>query len=348
MVRLKDVAESAGVSTTTVSHVINGTRRVSPATRERVRDAVARLGYRPDSVAQALKANRSRTIGMIVTSTNNPFFAGVIRGVEDGCFARGYSLVLCNADDVDDKQLAYLETLRDKRIDGLVVMTSRNGPSFLEALRDAHQVPTVFMDAAPGTGEDTAVVNDDSRAGGRIAIGFLIERGFRDIAVLTGPHDHPRSRERLAGVESALADAGMMLPAERVLATDLLMESGYRAMTRVLSGERRPEAVFAFNDLAAIGAIRAAADHGLAVPADISIIGYDDVEISRYLTPALTTVRQPIPALGQTAATVLLDRLDKGTPLPAQTRLPPELVVRDSVAWRDVTHARNQPPEPDA
>ncbi|WP_435102499.1 LacI family DNA-binding transcriptional regulator [Arhodomonas sp. AD133] len=348
MVRLKDVAEAAGVSTTTVSHVINGTRRVSPATRERVRNAVARLGYRPDSIAQALKANRSRTIGMIVTSTNNPFFAGVIRGVEDGCFARGYSLVLCNADDVDDKQLAYLQTLRDKRIDGLVVMTSRNGPRFLDTLRDAYRVPTVFMDAAPGAEEDTAVVNDDSRAGGRIGIEFLVGRGFRDIAVLTGPHDHPRSRERLAGAEAALAEAGVALPDERVLATDLLMASGHRAMTHLLGSAGRPEAVFAFNDLAAIGAIRAAADQGLAVPTDISVIGYDDVEISRYLTPALTTVRQPIPALGQTAATVLLDRLDKGTPLPAQTRLAPELVIRDSVAWRDTARARNQPPEPDA
>ncbi|MDI6003598.1 LacI family transcriptional regulator [Cobetia marina] len=334
MIRLKDVAARAGVSVTTVSHVVNATRPVARDTEARVREAIAALGYRPDSVARALKSNRSRTLGMIVTSAHNPFFAEVIRGVEDRCYQAGYSLILCNSDDIDAKQLSYLETLRDRRIDGLVVMTAENGEGFLQAL-SALPLPTVMMDADPQPGWDMTVVNDDSRLGGRLAIEHLISRGLERIALLTGPRDHARSRERLCGALGALKAAGLGVPEDWQVATDLMLEDGHRAAHLLLADPGdRPDAIFAFNDLLALGCLRAAQDLGLEVPRELSIIGYDDIEISAYLNPALTTIRQPIYDLGTTAVEQLIARLE-GSPFPGQTQLAPTLVVRESVSRVD-------------
>ncbi|WP_458526793.1 LacI family DNA-binding transcriptional regulator [Onishia taeanensis] len=333
MVRLKDVARQAGVSITTVSHVVNQSRAVAPETRARVQRAIAALDYRPNTVARTLQSRRSRTIGMIVTSADNPFFSALIRGVEDHCFACGYSLVLCNADDVDAKQAAYLETLLERRIDGLIVMTSRNGPAFLEAL-NRQALPTVMLDAAATPRPDIAVVNDDSRLGARLAIEHLLAQGLEDIALLTGPADHPRSQERLAGARGALEAAGLRLPDDRLITTNLQADGGHGAMCALLKRGRRPQAVFAFNDLAAIGALRAAGASGLSLPGELSVIGYDDIDIGRYTCPALTTIHQPIYKLGATAIAQLIDRLEHDRPFDPITALPPRLVVRESVRQR--------------
>ncbi|WP_192036739.1 LacI family DNA-binding transcriptional regulator [Halomonas sp. YLGW01] len=333
MVRLKDVARLAGVSITTVSHVVNQSRAVAPETRARVQRAIAALDYRPDTVARTLKSRRSRTIGMIVTSADNPFFSALIRGVEDHCFACGYSLMLCNADDVDDKQVAYLETLLERRIDGLIVMTSRNGPGFLAAL-NRQALPTVMLDAAATPRPDIAVVNDDSRLGARLAIEHLLARGLDDIALLTGPADHPRSEERLAGARAACEAVGLALPASRIIVTNLQADGGHAAMRTLLNKGPRPQAVFAFNDLTAIGALRAAVDAGLRLPDELSIIGYDDIDIGRYASPALTTIHQPIYELGATAIAQLIERLEHGRPFDPVTALPPSLVIRESVRQR--------------
>ncbi|WP_227370560.1 LacI family DNA-binding transcriptional regulator [Halomonas sp. M20] len=330
MIRLKDVARRAGVSITTVSHVVNDTRRVAPATLERVQRAIGELGYRPDSVARTLKSNRSHTIGMIVTSAHNPFFSAIIRGVEDHCFANGYSLVLCNADDVEEKQLTYLDTLLDRRIDGLVVMTSRNAPAFLEALTQQN-LPTILMDAEPSASPNIGVVNDDSRLGAKLAIDHLLSQGLKDIALLTGPEDHPRSRERLAGALDTLQAAGIEPPAQRIITTNLLADGGFDAMPALLEEKPYPQAVFAFNDLVAIGAIRAAYEWGLRVPEELSVIGYDDIELARYLNPALTTIHQPIYELGATAIAQLIERLEHDRPLEPTLSLAPRLVIRESV-----------------
>ncbi|WP_136255004.1 LacI family DNA-binding transcriptional regulator [Onishia niordana] len=330
MVRLKDVARQAGVSITTVSHVVNQSRAVAPATRVRVQRAIKELGYRPDTIARSLQSRRSRTIGMIVTSADNPFFSALIRGVEDHCFDCGYSLMLCNADDIDNKQVAYLDSLQERRIDGLIVMTSRNGPNFVKAL-NRQALPTVMLDAATTPRPDIAVVNDDSRLGARIAIDHLLAQGLEDIALLTGPADHPRSKERLAGALDALTNQGLAPPARRIIATNLQAQGGHAAMHDVLATGKAPQAVFAFNDLVAIGAMRAAIEQGLSLPRDLSVIGYDDIDIGRYTSPALTTIHQPIYELGATAIAQLIDRLEHDRPFDPVTALPPRLVERESV-----------------
>lgn len=328
---IRDVAKAAGVSVTTVSHVLNATRHVAPETSERVRDAIAALGFRPSAVARALKADRSRSIGMLVTSSTNPFFAEVIRGLEEGCFARGYSLILCNTGDVSERLESYLATLVAKRIDGLAVMTTNMDQRFFKRLSERRPVPVVAIDTQGVP--DTTIVNDDSAAGGRLAGGFLLERGFRRLAVIAGEADHPRSRERLEGFRAALEEAGVALAPELVIASDLTVGGGFAAMQTMLDrvAQDLPEAVFCMNDLLAVGGLCALSKRGLRVPQDLSIIGYDDIELAAYTVPPLTTIRQPAAEIGRRAAEILIGQIESGQSATETVALAPSLIERESV-----------------
>ncbi len=330
-ISIKDVALEAGVSVSTVSHVMNGTRFVKPETRGRVNAAMGNLGYHPSSLARALKMNRTMTIGMLVTNSTNPFFAEVVHGLEDKCFQGGYSLILCNAGDNTERQRTYLKTLLMKRIDALVVMTANTDPEFYQELRALDDLPMVVLDSDAEM--DACVVGDDSVLGGRLAAQFLLDSGFRRIGFLTGPAGHPRSRDRWKGCRQAVSRAGIALDSVLKVTGELTISGGYTAMQELLE-LGRPEAIFAFNDLMAMGAYRAAAEAGLAIPDDLSIIGYDDLEIASYLIPALTTIHQPSYGLGAKAAEILIEHLQKKTKLPATLTLEPQLVVRDSVVGR--------------
>ncbi len=330
-ISIKDVALQAGVSVSTVSHVMNDTRFVKPETRDRVNAAMGSLRYRPSFLARALKSNRTMTIGMLVTNSTNPFFAEVVHGLEDKCFQHGYSLILCNTGEGTERQLAYLKTLVIKQIDALVVMTNNTDPEFYRELRDLDYLPKVVLDSDAEI--EACVVGDDSVFGGRLAAEFLTNRGFRRIGFLTGPENHPRSRDRWKGSLQALKNAGIASDSILKVPGELTISGGYKAMQELLQ-KGRPDALFAFNDLMAIGAYRAAVEAGLAIPRDLSVIGYDDLEIASYLTPALTTIRQPSFGLGAKAAEILFEHLENKTTLPATLSLEPQLVVRDSVAER--------------
>ncbi len=340
-VTIKDVAQAAGVSVTTVSHVVNATRHVAPRTSARVRSAIAELGFQPSAVARALKTDRSRSVGMLVTSSTNPFFAEVIRGVEEGCFARGYSLILCNTGDVSERLEAYLATLVAKRIGGLAVMTTNLDQRFFQRLGSRRPLPVVAIDTQglPGT----SLVNDDSEAGGRLAGRHLVQRGFRRLAVIAGKAAHPRSRERLAGFRAALAEAGLALDPALVLPSDLTVGGGFAAMQALLdrSGDDAPEAVFCLNDLLAVGGLCALDKRGLKVPEDISIIGYDDIELAAYTVPPLTTVRQPAAEIGRRAADILIAQIETGS-APRRLALAPTLVERESVGLAPVLEGRKR------
>ena len=266
MATIKDVAREAGVSVTTVSHVVNATRAVAPETHARVSDVIRRLGYRPSGIAKALKANRTHAIGMLVTTSANPFFAEVIRGVEAGCFERGYTLILGNTGDVTDRLAAYWHTLAARRIDGLIVMTTNASPDFFDLLAEERTMPVVALD----TGDDRAdcVINDDSELGGRLAGRYLAGRGFRRIACIAGPAAHPRSARRLAGFRAALAEMGLQLLPELAIESAMSIEAGYAAMPALLAlPGGLPDAVFCFNDMLAMGLICGAEEHGMPCPA---------------------------------------------------------------------------------
>ena len=329
MISIKDVAQEAGVSVTTVSHVVNSTRFVAPATKEKVEKAIQDLGYQPSSLARALKVKTTKTIGMLVSSSTNPFFAEVVQGVEEGCYQKGYSLILCNSGDQHDRHLSYLQTLMQKRIDALVVMTSSSDEIFNKKLSSLKKLPKILLDFQLGV--EGCAIGDDSVLGGRLATNYLLDQGLTAIGCLTGPVDHPRSRDRHRGFIEAMEANGQPIHSEWVIADDLSAPGGYRAMQKVLNAKERPQAVFACNDMMAIGAYRAIQECGLKVGEDISIIGYDDLELAGYLTPSLTTVHQPSFELGLKAADILIDHLENKTEMPELLQFEPKLVIRESV-----------------
>ena len=330
MNNIKDVAQRAGVSVSTVSHVINGTRFVAPITKKNVEEAIEVLNYRPSSVARALKMNKSRTIGMLISSSTNPFFAEIVRGVEEGCYRHNYSLILCNSGNERERQLANIDTLIQKRIDALLVMTTNSDHQVYARIGELEKIPKVILDSEPGL--DICTIGDDSVLGGEMATEFLISKGFTEIGCLTGPEDHPRSRDRLKGFRQALTKYNVEIHDNWIKVSNLNASGGYKAMCELLKENLVPKAVFAFNDLMAMGAYRAIFEKGMSIPEDISIIGYDNLEISAYLMPALTTVDQPSYKLGLNAAEVLFDKLENKTEMPSAIQLTSALVIRNSVA----------------
>lgn len=328
---IKDVARAAGVSVSTVSHVFHETRPVASATEQRVRAAIEELGYRPSRLARALKGDRTGTIGMLATSSTNPFFAQIIASVEQHCFERGFNLILCNTGDDFDRLTAHLATLLEKRIDGLLVLTTNADRRIFDELASTRPVRVVAIDTDAVDG--VAVVNDDSVAGGAMAAGHLIERGFRNIGVLTGPPGHPRCESRLVGFTDALAQAGLSIAPEHRVTAELTVAGGHEAMGALLARGARPDALFCHNDLMAIGALCALSQAGLSAPKDMSIIGYDDIEMAAYTSPPLTTVRQPSAAMGQRSADLLIGLIDGTSEQAESVALAPELVERASVGY---------------
>jgi LacI family transcriptional regulator len=294
-----------------------------------VERAIRELGYQPSFLARALKGKRTKTIGMLVTSSTNPFFAEVVSGVEEGCFRRGFNLILCISRDQRGRQLSYLDMLMQKRIDALVVMTVSRDSDFQQALGRLGDLPKVILDSEPFP--NACAIGDDSVLGGRLATDFLIERGFQQIGCLTGPQRHPRSRDRFRSFEDAMRATGRPINSDWIVASDLTASGGYEAMTRIFDAGPPPSALFAFNDLMAMGAYPAVMERGLSIPGDISVVGYDDLEIATFLFPALTTIRQPSFDLGLKAAEILIRHLEDKIEIPPLIQLMPELIVRDSV-----------------
>lgn len=330
MATMKDVARQAGVSTSTVSHVINNNRFVSEQVREKVEQAIRELNYAPSALARSLKIRQTRTIGMLLTASSNPFYAEVVRGVENSCYERGYSLILCNTEGDEERMNRSLETLMQKRVDGLLLMCTETHLPSAEILNRYPSVPMVMMDWAPFEGRGD-IIQDNALLGGEMATRHLIERGYRRIACIAGPQDKTPARLRLEGFHKAMAAHGLTVPDGYVVDGDFEFQGGFNAMTQLLALEPVPEAVFTSNDAMAVGVYHALYKAGLQVPQDIAVMGYDNIELARYLTPPLTTVHQPKDELGELAIDTLIHRM--GAPDASQQTLvlTPELVERGSV-----------------
>ncbi|WP_395825666.1 LacI family DNA-binding transcriptional regulator [Collimonas sp.] len=326
MATIKDVARKAGVSYTTVSHVLNQTRPVSDDARHRVLAAVEALAYVPSALARSLKSKTTGSIGLIIPNNTNPYFSEVARGIEDSCYAAGYSVILCNSDDDPAKQRDYLNMLLTKRCDGLIVATLAQTDG--ELLRKM-QVPTVLLDRAP---KDMAIdlVAVDNVAGGALATAHLLALGRRRIACIGGSADLDISRERIAGLRQTLLDGGIALPDDLLAYADFTSVGGYLAACSLLAMKELPDAIFCCNDLMAIGALRAAAERGVAVPDQLAVVGFDDIDLAQFVHPTLTSVAQNTRQLGQLTAQCLLARIAAPErPLQRQT-IAPELHIRDS------------------
>jgi len=330
MITIKDVAQHAGVSVTTVSHVVNGTRFVSPAAQARVQAAITALRYVPSALARSLKSNRTHTVGMMIPNNSNPYFAEIIRGIEDSCYAAGFSVILCNSDDDPHKQATYVRLLSEKQVDGLIVLSSGSDAGLLQSLRSA-TMPLVLVDREiEGLESDLVEVNHES--GGVLATEHLLQLGHRRIACIAGPAGLSSARERVQGYRQALARAGLAVDETLLRHADFTSAGGFDAMTSLLArpGPHRPTAVFASNDLMAIGALCAVASQGLRMPQDLSVIGFDDIALAAHSNPPLTTIAQPKQQTGELAARLLLQRLVEPGRAPQREILQPTLQLRRS------------------
>jgi len=329
MATIKDVAALAGISYTTVSHVVNNTRPVSQEVRVKVEAAIKSLDYVPSAVARSLKAKTTATIGLLVPNSLNPYFAELARGIEDYCERNGYCVILCNSDDNPDKQRSYLRVLLEKRIDGLIVASAGGDSGLVQGLAGV-KTPMVIVDRGL-EGVDADLVRIDHEYGAYLATRHLLELGHRDIATIGGPATTSVAQMRQAGFRRALKEAGITASPSRMLESDFTSTGGYNAAAMLLESNP-PSAIFAGNDMIGIGVLRAAAERNVRVPSQLSVIGFDDIQMSRYVYPALTTVGQSILQLGEMAAEVLLRRIATPDLATDQRIVTPSIVLRESTA----------------
>lgn len=324
---IRDVAERAGVSHQTVSRVINGHELVSRATRERVERAIQELNYVPSPMARGLMSNRTHSIGLVSSAISDHFFGEVAAGAEVEARRRGYYLVIASVEEhAEADERAYLRLMLERRVEGLIVARSRVPISVDQV--SLHRVPVVALASAQAPG--LAMVDVDNRGGGRDAVAYLLARGHRRIATITGPMEWRSAQDRLDGYREALAAGGATFDPSLVeQAHGWEPADGQTGMARLLARGARFTGLFAYSDMVAIGAIRELRTRGLRVPEDVSVVGYDDVPVAAYVDPPLTTVRQPMREVGECAASLVLDAIAYGR---AETRvLPTQLVVRGSV-----------------
>ncbi|EHZ7429405.1 substrate-binding domain-containing protein [Vibrio cholerae] len=330
MATMKDIARLAGVSTSTVSHVINKSRFVSDEIAERVNNAAQQLNYAPSALARSLKMNRTKTIGMLVTTSTNPFFGEVVKGVERSCYHQGYNLILCNTEGDNQRMKASINTLLQKRVDGLLLMCSTLEGERLDVFDRYPDIPIVVMDWGPILFASDKI-QDNSLQGGYMAAKHLIECGHKEIGCITGPLIRHQAQMRYEGYKRALAEAGIAINPDWIVESDFECEGGYQAFEKLYQRGKLPSALFVSNDMMAMGVIQAASQRGLRVPDDLSLIGYDDVHIAKFMTPALTTIHQPKYRLGKAAVDTLLYRLENPDATAQVVQLEPTLVVRNSV-----------------
>ena len=329
MATIKDVAKMAGVSTTTVSHVINKTRFVAEETEKLVLQAIQDLKYSPSAVARSLKVNTTKSIGMIVTTSEAPYFAEIIHAVEEHCYRQGYSLFLCNTQNNAEKIRNHLDMLAQKRVDGILVMCSEYLPDSLNILTNFETIPMVVMDWGPNV--DTDIIQDNSFNGGYLATQHLIENGHKQIGIIAGELSKTTAKTRYEGFVHAMQEAGLTINPNWVMEGFFEPEDGYECMNKILRQDTLPTAVFCCNDVMALGAISAIGEKGLRVPDDISIIGYDNIHASRFYSPPLTTIHQSKSRLGVQAVNLLFERINHKSEQRETLEIHPELVIRKSV-----------------
>ncbi|MBW9094356.1 LacI family DNA-binding transcriptional regulator [Microbacterium jejuense] len=333
VVSVRDVAAAASVSVGTVSNVLNRPEKVSPATVERVTQAIEELGFVRNDAARQLRAGRSRSIALIVLDSGNPFFAEVARGAEDRAAESGMSVLLGNSDERPDREEAYLELFREQRVNGVLVTPVDGDLAGLVRLQTAG-VPVILVDHEDSASRLASVSVDDVE-GGYLAVAHLLSTGRRRIAFIGGPRSIRQVADRLEGAQRAVAEVeGATLEVIEMAALSVLQGREAGEQLRVREPGERPDAVFAANDLLAVGALQAfTLMSDVQVPRDIALIGYDDIDFASATVVPLSSIRQPAHLIGYTAVDLLLKELEEPDGQHERTvRFQPELVVRESTA----------------
>jgi LacI family transcriptional regulator len=328
---IRDVAKKAGVAPITVSRVINNSGYVSQKTRARVEAVIEELGYVPNMLGPSLRFKQTMTLALVVTDITNPFWTTIARGVEDEAQANGYSTILCNTDESVEKQAQYLDMLLRRRIDGMLLAPVRSAPEPVRLIQK-QGIPVVVLDRlVPDVQVDT--VRTDNKAGAYNLTRHLLDLGHRRIAMLAGPHGVSTSVDRVAGYRQALTDAGLPESAFFILWGEFTRESGYELTRRLLqSAGTLPTALFAANNLVAIGVLEALREANIPVPDQMALVTIDDLQPASLISPPLTVVNQPAQEMGQRAAQLLLERIAGKVEDDCcrQILLPTEMVIRAS------------------
>lgn len=328
MATMKDIARLAKVSLSTVSHVVNGSRFVSPEITAKVQKVIDELDYKPSQVARSLKIKETNTIGMIVTAGNNPFFAEVVRHVERYCERHNYHLILVNSDHQSCHFARHLDRLLRKQVDGLLLMCAEP-QDFDPAIMAKVTLPMVVIDwwQQPLNAD---LIHENSELGGYLATRALIEAGYREIAVITGELSKPLAFNRLQGYKRALSEQHLPIRNEWIIESHFHYDGGVEATGKLLALPHRPQAIFAMSDSMAVGVYQALWQAGLRIPHDMAVIGYDNIELAQYLAPPLSTIHQPKARLAKSAVERLIARIQNPDCVVQNVQLTPELVVRKS------------------
>lgn len=331
MPTIKDVASKAGVSTATVSHVVNGSRAVSAETKKRVKAAIKALKYRPDGIARSMRVSQTGTLAVLISDVTNPFFADFVRGVEDTAHERGEraNLLLCNTEENAANERRALDLVLERRIDGIVMAPAGGNEAMLADLA-ASGLPIVFGDRKlDGVLADTVVV-DNAAASGEL-VRHIVALGHRKIGLLQAELSSSAIHERVSGFHAALAAAGLKLEPRHVVKSASTIADAEAAGRTLLDQDVRPDAVFCTNNFMTLGMMQAVIDRGLSCPEDIAVAGFDDFPWAAAFRPRLTAIAQPGYEIGREAATLLLDRIaGRRTGAPIEMVLKAKLIVRDS------------------
>lgn len=328
-ISIKDIAVVAQVSHPTVSRALRHSPLVNAETARRIRQIAGQMGYRPSAVARSLVSNKTNTIGVVVTTIADPFSGEVVSGIEEAANEHQYSLFLANSNADPDREINAVHSFHERRVDGLIVTASRVGALYLPMLSRL-QVPTVLINNQhPGAFTHSVMI--DNVTASRAATRHLIDLGHRRIAYIGDQLGYESETERLLGYRQAITGANILFSTELVAPGDGKAEGGAKAMAELLALREPPTAVFCYNDMSALGAMRVIHERGLDVPADISVVGFDDLSITSLTRPLLTTIRQPKQLMGRMAMEILLKLLagDQGQ---HNVKLEGELIVRASTA----------------
>ncbi len=329
-VSIKDIAKVMNISYSTVSRALNNSPRVKLETRELIQRKAVEMGYLPSAIARSLVTRRTNTIGVVVTKITDLFFAEVIQGIEETAVNRGYSVILTNSDGKPDYELAAIQTLRERRVDGIILVAACASTEAKQRLFASPEIETPIVIINNVHQQHVGYsIETDNLGGGRAATQHLLDLGHRRIAYIAGPSNEWDSVERQQGYEQALQGAGIPLDPMLIGRGTNFAQGGLTAMRQLLALPDPPTAVFCYNDVTALGAMRAAYAVGRRIPQDLSVVGFDDIALAPYFEPPLTTVAQAKREMGEKAVQMVLDLL-AGAPVVEKWVLPSELIVRES------------------
>jgi DNA-binding LacI/PurR family transcriptional regulator len=345
-VSIKDIAKAAGVSHSTVSRALGDSPLVSEETRARIQLLAREMGYSPDAQARSLVMGRTQTIGVVVTTITDPFIAEVVQAIESTAHQHGYSVLLASSNSEPEREIAAVEMFHSKRVDGVVVTSSRVGALYQDHL-ERLGVPVVLLNSHnEQRGSYTFSVSVDNKHGGYLATSHLADLGHRRVAYVTGPANHSDDLDRLAGYRQAIVEAGLALDPALIVPGTGRVGGGQRALPALTALADSPTAVFCYNDMTAMGLLRAAREEGISVPGDLAVVGFDDVPLASYIEPPLTTIAQPKLDMGKRAMEMALDLLSRGGQAGGVTSnvvVQGKLIVRESSGARDDPKGENIP-----